>query len=185
MFQGVRTIVLNGEKCKLRPLELSDVKEIVKHINDLELKEYLSTIFPFNEALETEWIKSLSSKKNEVHFGIEFDGNLVGTTGLRDIDFVSKHAEFGIMIFNKDYWNKGIGTEATKLILKYSFEILGLHRIMLKVFESNTRAFKVYEKCGFKVEGRERQAVQRKGKFEDFIVMSILEQEYYKIYSGG
>ncbi len=156
----------------------------MKYINDLELKEYISTIFPFNEILETDWIRSLSSKKNEVHFGIEVDGTLVGTTGLRDIDFVSKRAEFGIMIFNKDYWNKGIGTDATKLILKYGFEILGLHRIMLKVFESNTRAFRVYEKCGFKIEGRERQAIQRKGKFEDFIVMSVLELDYFKRTSG-
>ncbi len=173
-------MILKGDKCILRSLEINDAKEIAKYINDEELKEYLSNIFPFNTFMEEELIKRVSQKSNDVYFAIEADGTVVGTTVLYEIDYISRRSEFGVAIYNKNYWNKGIGTEVLKLMLKYGFEVLGLNRIMLRAFEENKRMIAVAEKFGFIFEGRERQGRIFKGRSSDIIIMSLLADEYWR-----
>ncbi len=77
-----------------------------------------------------------------------------GNTGLHDVEPVDRNAEFGIVIGEKPYWNKGYGKKATRLMLQHGFEDLNLHRIYLYVFENNQRGMKAYEGAGFTKEGR-------------------------------
>ena len=83
---------------------------------------------------------------------------LIGTYAFDDIDWRIRSAEFGIMIGDKTYWNRGYGTEAVRLLCQHGFNTLNLNRIFLHVFENNPRAIRAYEKAGFILEGRERQA---------------------------
>jgi RimJ/RimL family protein N-acetyltransferase len=78
-------------------------------------------------------------------------------------------------------WNKGFGTEAMKLILRYAFDLLNLNRISLTVFEYNARAILSYEKAGFRVEGQHRKWVNRDGKRWDLISMGILQSEWREV----
>ncbi len=176
-------MILKGLTCILKPLEVSDAKKLSKYINDEQLKEYLSNVFPFNTFMEEELIRRVSQKSNEVYFAIEVNNNVVGTTVLYEIDFISRKSEFGVAIYNKEYWNKGIGSEVLKLMLKYGFEVLGLNRIMLRAFEENKRMIAVAEKFGFVFEGRERQGRIFKGKNSDIIIMSLLADEYWRNFS--
>ncbi|AKI96661.1 GNAT family N-acetyltransferase [Kosmotoga pacifica] len=172
-------MILKGGKVVLRPLEVEDAQTIVSLINDAEFRQYLTLAFPINKFMEEDWIKKHSSSSNEVNLAITADGELIGTTGY-DIDWVNRWAEFGIGIFNKKFWGKGYGTEATKLMLKYAFHRLNLNRVYLRVLEYNERAIRVYEKCGFVLEGRQRQAAFWDGKYHDILMMSILAEEYFK-----
>jgi len=63
-------------------------------------------------------------------------------------------------------------------MLAHAFTRLALHRVALTVFEFNERAIRAYQKCGFVVEGRARQAIFRDGRFWDEIHMSILLEEW-------
>ncbi|WP_280697080.1 GNAT family protein [Kitasatospora sp. GP82] len=74
--------------------------------------------------------------------------------------------------------NRGLGTEALRLIVGYGFEQLGLHRISLGVFAFNPRAIHSYEKAGFVVEGVQRDALHYDGAWVDQVVMSILAPEW-------
>jgi RimJ/RimL family protein N-acetyltransferase len=74
--------------------------------------------------------------------------------------------------------DRGLGTEAMRVILRYAFEDSGLNRVGLSVFEFNEPAIHTYEKLGFKREGQLRQAIQRDGSFHDAILMSILAHEW-------
>ncbi|MEJ5230068.1 MAG: GNAT family protein [Pseudothermotoga sp.] len=173
-------MILKGEKIVLRPVELSDIEQLL-NINDLEVRENLLSVFPLNHIREEEWVRSLYSTQRDVVFAvvpIEED-KLVGTTGLHGIDWVNRVAEFGIAITDKQYWNRGLGSEAVSLTLKYGFEYLNLHRITLRVYEYNTRGIHVYEKCGFVHEGRMRRARYIKGKYYDVLIMSVLSDEYF------
>ena len=69
---------------------------------------------------------------------------------------------------------RGYGTQATRLVLGYAFETVGLHRVSLEVYSFNPRAQHVYETCGFRVEGRQREALRWDGEWHDAIVMGIL-----------
>lgn len=173
---------LMGEKVLLRPIEVEDAKRFVEMINDEEVRQYLAAVFPINKYMEENWIKNNANNFNTVTFGIEVkDKNiLVGSTGLMNIDWVNRQAEFGIGIFDKNYWNKGLGTDATRLVLKYAFEYLNLNRIYLKTYEYNKRAIRVYEKSGFLLEGKERQGKYLKGKYWDLLRMSIIAEDYWR-----
>lgn len=175
--------MLKSDLLKLRPLEVSDSRVLVEYLNNEEIKEYVSLFFPVNNFLEEEWIRRNAISHNNLTFGIEIEGKLIGTAGFKNIDWITRSTEYGIAIYDSSYWNKGIGTEATKLMLKYGFEYLNLNRIWLRVFENNPRAIRVYEKCGFIQEGRERQGRYYKGHYWDVIHMSILSEEYWRFKS--
>ena len=82
------------------------------------------------------------------------------------------------MIGEKDCWDQGYGTEATRLILDYAFNVLGLHNVMLSVYDYNRRGVRAYEKAGFKVIGRRRQALRLGHKRHDVILMDALATEF-------
>ncbi|KNF09030.1 acetyltransferase, ribosomal protein N-acetylase [Gottschalkia purinilytica] len=102
----------------------------------------------------------------------------IGITSLINIDYKNRNAECIIDIGEKDYWGKGYGTEALKLLLDYAFLEMNLHRVSLRVFSFNNNAIKLYEKLGFKYEGSSRQSLFREGTWHDIIHMGILQDEY-------
>lgn len=82
------------------------------------------------------------------------------------------------MIGDKSYWDKGYGTEVMGLLLSHGFDTLNLNRIYLRVYVSNPRAIRSYEKAGFTLEGRLREAVFQRGAYGDVLIMSALRSEW-------
>jgi RimJ/RimL family protein N-acetyltransferase len=109
---------------------------------------------------------------------------LIGTCAFSQLDGENGSALYHITIGEKDAWGQGYGTDATRLMLKHAFETLGLHRIALAVFEFNERAIRSYRSCGFRIEGRAREAIWRDGRWWDEITMSILEPEWRRSVYG-
>ena len=108
-------------------------------------------------------------------------GRLVGTCAFSQLDGDNGSALYHITIGEKDAWGRGYGTEATRLMVRHAFESLGLHRVALAVFEFNERAIRSYRTCGFRVEGRAREAIWRDGRWWDELTMSLLESEWRTI----
>lgn len=102
--------------------------------------------------IELEWIDNALKKTNQKRFAICITktDEYIGNVQLTDItDF---NAEFHIFIGNPKFWNKGIGTKATKALIDYGFEHLKFNQIYLYVNEKNSNAIRAYEKCGFRKE---------------------------------
>jgi RimJ/RimL family protein N-acetyltransferase len=106
------------------------------------------------------------------------DNRIIGFANLDYISWEHGDSYMGIGIGDKMYWGKGYGTEIMNLLLRYAFTELNLHRISLTVFEYNERAVRMYEKCGFKIEGRNRDYHFRDGRRWDLICMGILREEW-------
>ena len=106
---------------------------------------------------------------------------LVGTCAFSQLDGDNGSALYHITIGEKDAWGQGYGTEATRLMLDHAFGTLGLHRIALYVFEFNERAIRAYQRCGFLLEGRSREAIFRDGRWWDELAMSILESDWRRL----
>ncbi|MGG1662732.1 GNAT family N-acetyltransferase [Brevibacillus sp. NRS-1366] len=102
----------------------------------------------------------------------------IGITSLIQIDLKNRNAECIIDIGAKEFWGKGYGNEALRLLLDYAFLEMNLHRVSLRVFSFNEKAIKLYEKIGFKHEGISRQLLFREGKWHDLVHMGILQNEY-------
>jgi len=108
-------------------------------------------------------------------------GRLIGLTTFSNLDPDNSSVMFHISIGEPDAWGNGYGTEATELMLWLAFERIGLHRVALSVFSFNERAIRSYEKAGFIVEGRDREAIMRDGERWDEITMGILEPEWRRL----
>jgi ribosomal-protein-alanine N-acetyltransferase len=176
----MKTPFIVGERIYFRPLEREDAPLLRDYINDPEVTRTLTIHRPINLETEVESLARLGKNDSLIFVGICLKENdrLIGALDLRLGDFRDRHAVFGISIGAKDEWNKGYGTEATKLIVRYGFQTLNLNRISLRVYEFNPRAMRTYEKCGFVREGVLRQEIYRDGRFWDAYAMGILRSDW-------
>lgn len=172
-----------GERIRFRAMERADLVHFVDWINDPEVRRGISSFLPLSLVREERWFEDMLKRPVEEHpFALEIQQKkkwvLIGSCGLFDIDWISRKAEIGIMIGDKRQWNKGYGTETMRLILKHGFETLNLHRLYLKVFDTNPGAIRAYEKAGFVLEARLREAHFADGAYHDDLIMSVLRSEW-------
>jgi len=109
----------------------------------------------------------------------------IGTTFFSEMDRVNRTAEFNISIGATDCWGKGYGTEATRLMLTYAFDVLGFHTVWLRVIGANERAIRAYRRAGFQDAGRLRQAHRIGQQAYDLLSMDCLETEYQRPIGSG
>ena len=172
--------VLTGERTVLRPFTEADADTIWEIIQDPEVIRF--TFEPSTELTPEKlraWYGSRSAQPDRLDLAVtdRESGELVGEVVLYDWDPVARSCAFRTLIGPRGR-GRGIGTEATRLIVGHGFERLGLHRIQLEVYGDNHRALRVYEKAGFVIEGVRREAAWRDGEWVDDVVMAILDREW-------
>ncbi|KPL02476.1 MAG: hypothetical protein AMJ90_05730 [candidate division Zixibacteria bacterium SM23_73_2] len=174
---------MEGKKVRLRAIEKTDIDEVMKWINDPEVVKYIGyPVYPFSRYQEERWLERILDEKSpDKVFVIETkNGVYLGGIGLHQINWHNRSAMVGIVIGKKEYWDKGYGTDAMRIILDLAFNRMNLHRVGLNVYDFNQRAVKSYEKCGFKKEGVLREGYYYGGKYHDVVVMGILKKEFKK-----
>lgn len=127
-----------------------------------------------------EWIHYHNNRQDEILLVIEdtTNGRVIGHVGLYKIDRVSNKTEFGILIADDGYRGKGYGTKATKLMVEYAFNTLGIHKVTAEVLNENAPSIAMFKRCGFTVDGCLRDDVFKNGRYYDVLTMSILDTEY-------
>ena len=172
-------MAIHGKRLRLRGIERSDIPTFVRWFNDPEVRSYLKMYMPMSTAQEEVWFEKQLMDQDRHLFGIEIlEGKLIGNVGIEDIDWKNRCATLGIVIGEKDYWGQGYGTEAITTLLHFLFTEMNLHRVSLSVYEYNQRAMHCYEKCGFTLEGRNREAHFHDGRYHDELIMGILRDEF-------
>jgi RimJ/RimL family protein N-acetyltransferase len=131
---------------------------------------------PLTEAAAKRWVQRLFD--HDYAWVIEFENSLIGEIRLDHVDLRGRRASLAIGIEDKSRLGMGLGTEAIRLTLGYGFNVLNLHRLSVRVLAYNTRAIRAYQKCGFVVEGREREAAFVDGAWHDDVMMGILDREF-------
>ena len=102
------------------------------------------------------------------------DGIHIGNCSYYDINDYRGEAELGIMVGDRDYWNKGYGSDAVATLLNHIFQDTKLNRVYLHTLEWNIRAQKCFEKCGFVPRGQSTRG------WHNFIVMEIRRSQWEK-----
>ncbi len=148
--------------------------EYCSWLNDPEVYKYLEV-----RGVTLEDVRAYIAKRNvdpnALLLGI-FDKDNdrhMGNIKLEPIDWDKKTAVFGIVVGDKNYWRKGYGTEATRLIIDYAFQKLGLKEIILGFVSEHEAARKSYERAGFSYVRTDKKALCYDGISYDEIIMSI------------
>lgn len=175
--------LFTGKLVKLTAAEPGDHEIMARWSNDpiFMQRAYSGPAYPIPANQYLEWDKNFSCNgANEAEFRVRTveDSRLVGSVKLHSISWTDRKASLSIAIGDEADRGKGYGSEAIRLILRYAFEELNLNRVSLWVFEYNHRAMKLYEKVGFKHEGRSRQNTFHQGRYWDSIQMSMLREEW-------
>jgi RimJ/RimL family protein N-acetyltransferase len=173
--------MIEGRLARLRAVEPDDAERAYRWINDREVTRNLMARYPFSLQWEKEWVEGAAKRTgyDDLALAIEtLDGVHIGQCGLHKGRPEDRHAELGIMIGDKDYWNRGFGTDAMLTLVRFAFEQMNLNKVALGVMEFNERAQAVYRKVGFVEEGRAREDYYQDGRYWDIVRMSVLRREF-------
>lgn len=174
--------LLCGPSVRLTALSKEDARTIARWSVDAEFLRLQDTnaALPKTEAQVAAAIEKLGEAHDSIYFGIRKveDGALIGTVDFCDIEWNNQCAWLGIGIGERTEWDKGYGTEALQLALRYAFAELNFHRLSLTVIATNERAIALYEGAGFKREGAFREFGLRDGRRYDLLLYGILRSEW-------
>lgn len=174
--------IFRGELVRLAAVDKDSIAAGTRWMSDYEVRRLADdeAAGPMTEDAQREWYERAAKSDGDFSFAIRTldDDALIGNCGLYGISHKNGSAEFGIVIGEKGYWGRGFGTDATRVLLRFAFWELNLHRVELEVFAFNERAIRAYEKAGFVREGARREATFREGRYHDVLVMSILRGEW-------
>ncbi|MDK2970423.1 MAG: diamine N-acetyltransferase [Candidatus Sumerlaeota bacterium] len=170
-----------GETVYLRPMEPADGRLLAACNNDPTVRVSFFTHTPTSVAMQEDFLRTVYAKGSDyLPFAIcrVTDDQAVGVTALHRVDLVSRAAVFSVCLCDGHSRGKGFAKEATHLMMRYAFDVLNLHRVQLHVWTENQGAIHIYESAGFQREGLLREAMAHDGKYCDFLVMGLLEDEW-------
>ena len=174
-------IVIQGKNVFLRNILLADCTEkYVNWLNNSEINEYLESrlIVQTVESVRA-FVSNIIDSNDTYLFAIlcKENNEHIGNVKIGPIHSIYKHAFTGYLIGEKEYWGKGIASEAVYLSTKFCFDILNLHKVNAGVIAPNVGSIKVLEKLGFKKEGCIRDDVLLENKYFDVYKFGVLESD--------
>jgi diamine N-acetyltransferase len=168
-----------GERVILRRIERSDVPHVRRWYDDPETRALTGATEPLTEAQADKWFEDAASDPARAWYAIETsEGRVIGECGLLRMFPEWRTTDMSIIIGEKDARGHGYGGEAGRLLLDLAFSYMGFHRVAIGVVGFNEGALRFWERLGFRKEGVQRDGYLHGGAFSDFVMMSILEDEW-------
>lgn len=177
-LKSPRGRVIVGNKVKLREKRLSDARDDYVWQSDPELARLdaapvFKVSFPVYLLDYTDQLHDPGL--NRYPFAVETaDGKHIGNCTCYDFNEDKGEAQLGIIIGDRDYWDKGYGTDAVSTIVNYIFLHTNLKRIYLKTLDWNLRAQNCFQNCGFSPYGQ----LNRDG--HNFVLMELHRKQWQK-----
>lgn len=174
---------LQGKRVRFTPLQLDNIYTHFAWNNDPELN-HLDSELPYAKESFGEFKRRFERLLYHPPFNSQDfeiyaeDGTLIGVAFIADISEHNRHCTISITIGDRDYWGKGYGRDALKVVLDYCFGELGMHRVDSQTFEYNMAWKRLVEWAGFNREGVQRDYLFRDGRYWDKEVYSLLLPEY-------
>lgn len=172
--------MIKSKLLSLRPIELDDDIVLQQLINNPYVSEnVVGWTFPVSLFSQKNWIQLNTNNLSYRLVVVDNETNkAIGITGLWDIDWHNQSALSAIKLL-PSYKGKGVGTETVMLTMAWAFYNVGLRRLHSTILDFNGPSLGLYiKKCGWRVEGRQREAIFRKGEWHDLYSVAILKREF-------
>lgn len=182
----IKSGFLIGKRVYLRAIEKEDLIHVRKWSNDPEIRRLTGEVTSMSQVDADKFLERAYSDNTREWFVIVIKENdrVIGEAGLLRMFHAWRTTDISIIIGEKDVWGKGYGTEAILLLIDYAFRRLNFHRVAIGVVGFNEKAIRFWEKIGFKKEGIQRDGYSYNHKYYDFVMMSILEDEFRELHRG-
>ncbi|WNS75753.1 GNAT family protein [Bacillus sp. DTU_2020_1000418_1_SI_GHA_SEK_038] len=173
--------ILETERLILREVVPGDAACLLTYLSDIEVMKYFG-MEPFqseDDAIEEiQWYKEIFEENTGIRWGITLKekDEVIGSCGFLNMSIKHSRAEIGAEL-SKDYWRKGIMSEALAAIIAYGFSHLNLMRIQALIEPPNIPSIKLFESSGFQREGLLRKYENTCGKFDDLYMYSLLRTD--------
>jgi RimJ/RimL family protein N-acetyltransferase len=181
----MNTALFNGQLVRLTAANAeTDAETMARWSRNSEYHRFLDSemFMPRTARQAKEGISEWMEHERPGSFGFMIrtlaEDKLIGFVGLGGINWNHGDGWIGIGIGETELWGKGYGTDAMRVLLRFAFDELNLHRVSLSVYTYNPRAIRSYEKAGLQIEGRARRVVNRDGQRSDEVFMGILREEW-------
>jgi RimJ/RimL family protein N-acetyltransferase len=174
--------MLKGAKVGLRPMQSEDIWHLYKWFNDQRVLEDLGKgNSMFCVSVEEERViveQKLTSPTNRDLMIVDLETDkTIGWAGLSRIDLRNSGADLEVVVGEPSEWDRGKGTEATRMMVAHAFEVMNLHRVQVRVACHNARAIACFAASGFAVEGILKDDHYHHGEFASSHIMSALRDE--------
>jgi RimJ/RimL family protein N-acetyltransferase len=178
--KGCRPVLLGGHHVGLALMLKEDAPVLARWNQDLEFTARMGSPGEAHslEMRQEFYDRNARMRADSVEFAVLLlaTGQLIGFGGLFDISRAMIATLF-VGIGERDHWGQGLGTEATRLLCEFGFFFRSLHSVKVEVNGYNRRAIRVYERLGFKLVGRLRDAIVMNGTRYDQVIMDLLRHE--------
>ncbi len=175
---------IEGERISLVAQVSKFIPLIVRWNNDPEVRHYARWALPTTPEQVKKWFEPAPDRtaRNVVFFTIyhNIDKRPIGSIGFFDINWLNRNAEITATIGESGYWGKGLVGEAAKLIIKYGFTELNLHKIKAGVFNPNNRSLRAAEKLGFKKEAVLKDELYADGEYVDMHRFALFKRDWVR-----
>ncbi len=165
-----------GEKVRLVPLDRErHLANAVRWLNDPETTRWLEVgDWPLTRDAEDAFFRRAAESRAELNFAVEtLEGEHVGFSGLRGIEWQHRVARSGSIIGRRDLWGRGIGGDAALVRTRYAFEVLGLRLLMAEIMAENTPSIRMLTRIGYREAGRIPGRFWKRGALRDAVLMVI------------
>ncbi|MDE3723198.1 GNAT family N-acetyltransferase [Nocardiopsis sp. N85] len=171
---------LTGKRVRLVPLGPEHTDAYFAAGLDEEIRRLTGTHHHLTYGEAKEWCRTRERSTDRLDLAIiaADDGRYLGELSLYAVAPENESAGYRIALSALEFTGRGLGREATRMVLEYAFEHVGLHRVWLHVYAFNMRAIAVYRSCGFSVEGRLRDSLLWEGRRHDALLMAVLENGF-------
>jgi RimJ/RimL family protein N-acetyltransferase len=185
--RGTKPTTFVGPRVCLRPLARQDLVYLRKWLGDAEIRGLIGEVASMSKADSEKLLEKVRADTERAWFMVVVKENnmVIGEAGLLRMDRAWRTTDISVIIWERQEWGKGYGGEALLVLLDYAFRHLNFHRVAIGVVSFNERALRFWEKAGFRKEGVQRDGYYYDGKYHDFVMMSILEDEFRELHGGN
>ncbi|MFB6142740.1 MAG: GNAT family N-acetyltransferase [Halorientalis sp.] len=171
---------LRGDSVALRAIQEVDIQFLDGVFNDPDVWATLGNHTPISDLDDPGFVEGHVASDDHVSLLVcvgDDGGDSAGFVDLSPATPVDGETEV-VLALAPDYWGQGFGTEASRLVTTYAFEERRAHRVTARALADNTASRRIWEKLGFREEGRFREAAFHGGEYRDIVFYGVLDGEW-------